>query len=110
METQPPKNEIKDESDNESEEKSDINTNNKIQINSNINLNDEEDDKEIETYSNKCELLKMITVPTFGKYSEDYSFLEQILILKSPSKFENMPEIMQKKLDNLKQKYPKVEN
>ena len=109
METQPPKNEIKDESDNESEEKSDINSNNKIQINSNINLNDEEDDKEIETYSNKCELLKMITVPTFGKYSEDYSFLEQILILKSPSKFENMPEIMQKKLDNLKQKYPKVE-
>ena len=109
METQPPKNEIKDESDNESEEKSDINTNNKIQINSNINLNDDEDDKEIETYSNKCELLKMITVPTFGKYSEDYSFLEQILILKSPSKFENMPEIMQKKLDNLKQKYPKVE-
>ena len=109
METQPPKNEIKDESDNESEEKSDINTNNNIQINSNINLNDEEDDKEIETYSNKCELLKMITVPTFGKYSEDYSFLEQILILKSPSKFENMPEIMQKKLDNLKQKYPKVE-
>jgi len=108
METQPPKNEIKDESDNESEEKSDINTNNKIQINSNINLNDEEDDKEIETYSNKCELLKMITVPTFGKYSEDYSFLEQILILKSPSKFENMPETMQKKLDNLKQKYPKV--
>lgn len=109
METQPPKNEIKDESDNESEEKSDINTNNKIQINSNINLNDEQDDKEIETYSNKCELLKMITVPTFGKYSEDYSFLEQILILKSPSKFENMPETMQKKLDNLKQKYPKVE-
>lgn len=109
METQPPKNEIKDESDNESEEKSDINTYNKIQINSNINLNDEEDDKEIETYSNKCELLKMITVPTFGKYSEDYSFLEQILILKSPSKFENMPETMQKKLDNLKQKYPKVE-
>ena len=109
METQPPKNEIKDESDNESEEKSDINTNIKIQINSNINLNDEEDDKEIETYSNKCELLKMITVPTFGKYSEDYSFLEQILILKSPSKFENMPETMQKKLDNLKQKYPKVE-
>lgn len=109
METQPPKNEIKDESDNESEEKSDINTYNKIQINSNINLNDEEDDKEIETYSNKCELLKMITVPTFGKYSEDYSFLEQILILKSHSKFENMPETMQKKLDNLKQKYPKVE-
>ena len=109
METQPPKNEIKDESDNESEEKSDINTSNKIQINSNINLNDEEEDKEIETYSNKCELLKMITVPTFGKYSEDYSFLEQILILKSPSKFENMPETMQKKLDNLKQKYPKVE-
>ena len=109
METQPPKNEIKDESDNESEEKSDINTNNQIQINSNINLNENEDDKEISTYSNKCELLKMITVPTFGKYSVDYSFLEQILILKSASKFENMPEIMKKKLDNLRQRYPKVE-
>jgi len=109
METQPPKNEIKDESDNESEEKSDINTNNNIKINSNINLNEDEDDKEISTYTNKCELLKMITVPTFGKYSVDYSFLEQILILKSPSKFENMPEIMQKKLDNLKQRYPKLE-
>jgi len=109
METQPPKNEIKDESDNESEEKSDINTNNNIQINSNNNLSEDEDDKEISTYTNKCELLKMITVPTFGKYSVDYSFLEQILILKSPSKFENMPEIMQKKLDNLKQRYPKLE-
>ena len=119
METKPPKNEIKDESDNESEEKSeknsDINTNNNIQINSHykseqdINSDDEDDDKEIETYSNKCELLKMITVPTFGKYSVDYSFLEQILILKSPSPFENMPDIMKNKLDNLKQRYPKVE-
>ena len=119
METKPPKNEIKDESDNESEEKSeknsDINTNNNIQINSHykseqdINSDDEDDDKEIETYSNKCELLKMITVPTFGKYSEDYSFLEQILILKSPSAFENMPDIMKNKLDNLKQRYPKIE-
>ena len=119
METKPPKNEIKDESDNESEEKSeknsDINTNNNIQINSHykseqdINSDDEDDDKEIETYSNKCDLLKMITVPTFGKYSVDYSFLEQILILKSPSPFENMPDIMKNKLDNLKQRYPKVE-
>ena len=112
METQPPKNEIKDESDNESEEKSeknsDINTSNKIQINSNNilsqdnNSSDEEDDQEIETYSKKCDLLNMITVPTFGKYSVDYSFLEQILILKSPKRFENMPEIMKNKLDNLK--------
>jgi len=119
METQPPKNEIKDESDNESEEKSeknsDINTSNKIQINSNNilsqdnNSSDEEDDQEIETYSKKCDLLNMITVPTFGKYSVDYSFLEQILILKSPKRFENMPEIMKNKLDNLKKNYPEVE-
>ena len=38
----------------------------------------------------------MITVPTFGKYSNDYSFLEQILILKSKSKFENIPDFIKK--------------
>ena len=119
METQPPKNEIKDESDNESEEKSeknsDINTSNKIQINSNNKLSqdnnssDEEDDQEIETYSKKCDLLNMITVPTFGKYSVDYSFLEQILILKSNTKFENIPPSLKEKIENLHKKYPNIE-
>ena len=121
METDPPKNEKKDESENESEEnseeksdkKSDMETNNNIVINSNNILEKsgnsiDEDDKDIEPFSEKCDLLKMITVPTFGKYSNDYSFLEQILILKSKSKFENIPEFVKKKLENLQKKYPKI--
>ena len=117
METDPPKNEKKDESENESEEnseeksdkKSDMETNNNIVINSNNILEKsgnsiDEDDKDIEPFSEKCDLLKMITVPTFGKYSNDYSFLEQILILKSKSKFENIPEFVKKKLENLQKK------
>ena len=117
METDPPKKEKKLESDNESEENSeeksdknsDIETKNKIEINLEKSNNSiDEDDKDMEPFSEKCELLKMITVPTFGKYSKDYSFLEQILILKSKSKFENIPDFIKKKLENLQKKYPKI--
>ena len=117
METEPPKKEKKLESDNESEENSeeksdknsDIETKNKIEINLEKSNNSiDEDDKDMEPFSEKCELLKMITVPTFGKYSNDYSFLEQILILKSKSKFENIPDFIKKKLENLQKKYPKI--
>ena len=117
METDPPKKEKKLESDNESEENSeeksdknsDIENKNKIEINLEKSNNSiDEDDKDMEPFSEKCELLKMITVPTFGKYSNDYSFLEQILILKSKSKFENIPDFIKKKLENLQKKYPKI--
>ena len=123
METDPPKNEKKDESENESEEnseeksdkKSDMETNNNIVINSNNILEKsgnsiDEDDKDIEPFSEKCDLLKMITVPTFGKYSNDYSFLEQILILKSKSKFENIPEFVKKKIGKFAKKISKYKS
>ena len=117
METDPPKNGIEDESEEESEEKSDkksdIETKDKIEIkldnkSEKSDISKDEDDIDLEIFSEKCDLLKMITVPTFGKYSNDYSFLEQILILKRKSKFEKIPEIMKKKLDNLQKKYPKI--
>ena len=119
METDPPKKEEESEEGEESEEKSDKKyepeTKNNIVINSDIKLEksnksieNEEDDKDLEQFSERCELLKMITVPTFGKYSTDYSFLEQILVLKSKSKFENLPELVENKLENLQKKYPKL--
>ena len=118
METDPPKVKIKDESEEESEEKSDKKSD--MEASNNIILNleqkleksnnsiEDQDDEDLETYSEKCELLKMTTVPTFGKYSTDYTFLEQILILKSKSKFENLPESVKNRLENLKKKYPNV--
>ena len=116
METDPPKKEKKLESDNESEENSeeksdknsDIENKNKIEINLEKSNNSiDEDDKDMEPFSEKCELLKMITVPTFGKYSNDYSFLEQILILKSKSKFENIPDFIKKNWKIYKKNIPK---
>ena len=102
MDSDQPKNEIKDESDNEAQEKSKNNSDNKEGNEIEIKLNnksdkdedsvneDANDDQDLQIYSNQCDLLKMITVPTFGKYSNDYSFLEQILILKRKSKFEKI--------------------
>ena len=118
METEPPKNKIEDDSDNESEEKSEKKSDMETKDNLIITLDkksDEEDnqndqdDEDLEIFSEKCDLLKMITVPTFGKYSNDYTFLEQVLILKSKSKFENIPEFIKKKLETFQQKHPKVE-
>ena len=114
METDPPKVKIKDESEEESEEKSDkkldMEASNNIILNleqklekSNNSIEDQ-DNEDLEIFSEKCELLKMTTVPTFGKYSTDYTFLEQILILKSKSKFENLPESVKNRLENLKKK------
>ena len=38
------------------------------------------DSLEITTYNEQCKLLNMISIPSFGIYSDDYAFLEQILI------------------------------
>ena len=57
---------------------------------------------EINTYSEQCNLLKMPSIPTFGKYSEDYTFLEQVLIFKSGSQPDNIPQNLKIKIDNLK--------
>ena len=75
---------------------------------SNNSLNKEKE-KEIETYSEKCELLQMLRIPTFGKYKEDYTFLEQVLALKSETKPDNLPEKLNMKLDELKKNHPEAE-
>ena len=45
-------------------------------------------------YTEQCDLLKMISIPTFGIYSNDYAFLEQILILKSQKKMKKLKLMM----------------
>ena len=83
METDPPKKEEESEEGEESEEKSDKKyepeTKNNIVINSDIKLEksnnsieNEEDDKDLEQFSERCELLKMITVPTFNDNSSNF--------------------------------------
>ena len=65
---------------------------------------------EINTFSEQCNALKMLSIPTFGKYSEDYTFLEQVLILKSESQPELLPQNIKSKIDILKSNHPKMEN
>lgn len=77
-----------------------------------ISCNDNDDsinnNPEITPFSDQCDVLKMISIPTFGKYSQEYSFLEQVLILKSESQPEYLPPKIKTKIDNLKTKYPKI--
>ena len=65
---------------------------------------------EINTFSEQCNALKMLSIPTFGKYSEDYTFLEQVLILKSESQPELLPQNIKSKINILKSNHPKMEN
>ena len=60
---------------------------------------------EIATYKEQCDLLNMISIPTFGIYSEDYAFLEQLLILKKNSIPHNLPSSVKKQIDYLKKNY-----
>ena len=76
-----------------------------ISCNDNDSINN---DPEINPYSKQCDVLKMISIPTFGKYSEEYTFLEQVLILNSESQPELLPPKIKSKIDNFKTKYPKV--
>ena len=68
----------------------------------------EDKDKEIETFSEQCDLLQMRTIPTFGKYNKDYTFLEQVLILKSDNPPKNIPQNLKSKLDNFKNRHPDI--
>ena len=63
---------------------------------------------EINTYSEQCNLLKMTSIPTFGQYSDDYTFLDQVLILKSESQPDYFPEKIKSKLDYFKKNHPNV--
>ena len=64
---------------------------------------------EINPYSEQCNLLKMTSIPTFGQYSDDYTFLEQVLILKSESQPDYLPEKIKSKIDNLKKNHSNVD-
>ena len=61
---------------------------------------------EISTYKEQCDLLNMISIPTFGIYSEDYAFLEQLLILKKNSIPNTLPSSVKDQIDYLKKNYP----
>jgi len=60
---------------------------------------------ELPKYNEQCDLLNMISIPTFGIYSNDYSFLEQVLILKKNSLPNNLPLKMEEQINYLENKY-----
>ena len=64
------------------------------------------DNSEITTYKEQCDLLKMISIPSFGIYSNDYAFLEQILILKKNTIPNNLPLHVKEQIAYLNNKYP----
>ena len=63
---------------------------------------------EITTYNNQCDLLKMISIPSFGIYSNDYAFLEQILILHKKLAPADLPPKVKSQIDYLGNKHPEV--
>ena len=103
----------KNKSEEKSDKKSDIETKNKLlttqdkkqKESDNSNIHENED---LFIFYDQCDLLNMIAIPTFGKYSPEYTLFEQVLILKRKSKFENIPDFIKKKLDYLEKKHPNV--
>jgi hypothetical protein len=76
-----------------------------VLVNSN-DSNDNEIIEDIEPYSEQCDLLQMISIPTFGKYSSDYTFMEQVLIIKKEYMPDYFPQTIKSKIDNLKKNNP----
>ena len=65
-----------------------------------------EDNENIEPYTEQCNLLQMISIPTFGKYSSDYTFMEQVLIIKKEYMPNYFPQTIKSKIENLKKNNP----
>ena len=65
--------------------------------------------QELSIYTSQCDLLKMLSIPTFGIYSNEYAFLEQILILKNISLPNNTPKKVKDQISHLKKAYPNLE-
>ena len=65
--------------------------------------------QELNIYKEQCDLFKMLSIPTFGIYSNDYAFLEQILILKCNSLLNNSPKIVQDQINYLTKQYPSLD-
>ena len=65
--------------------------------------------QELNIYKEQCDLFKMLSIPTFGIYSKDYAFLEQILILKCNTLPNNSPKIVQDQINYLTKQYPSLD-
>ena len=65
--------------------------------------------QELNIYTEQCDLLKMLSIPTFGIYSNDYAFLEQILVIKGNSLSNNSPKNLQDQINYLKNHYPDLD-
>ena len=65
--------------------------------------------QELNIYTEQCDLLKMLSIPTFGIYSNDYAFLEQILVIKGNSLPNNSPKNLQDQINYLKNHYPDLD-
>ena len=65
--------------------------------------------QELNIYTEQCDLLKMLSIPTFGIYANDYAFLEQILIQKKSSLPHNSPKNVQDQVNYLKKQYPDLD-
>ena len=70
-----------------------------------LNTLNYDNSEEINVYQEQCDLLKMISIPSFGIYDKDYAFLEQILILKKNSAPNTLPNNVDKQIKYLKEKY-----
>ncbi len=62
------------------------------------------DEKEVKRFTEQCKLLQMLAIPTFGQFrqNEEYIFPEQLLVLETDTRPDNLPEKLSSKLDSLK--------
>ena len=65
--------------------------------------------QELNIYTEQCDLFKMLSIPTFGIYANDYAFLEQILIQKNKSLPNNSPQNLKDQINYLKNQYPSLD-
>ena len=65
--------------------------------------------QKLNIYTEQCDLLKMLSIPTFGIYSNDYAFLEQILVQKGNSLPNNSPKKLKEQINYLKNNYPDLD-
>lgn len=81
-----------------------------VLLNRNDSNNNEiiEDNENIEPFTEQCDLLQMTSIPTFGKYSSDYTFLDQVLIIKNEKMPDYFPQKIKSKIDNLKKNIPEI--
>ena len=65
--------------------------------------------QKLNIYTEQCDLLNMLSIPTFGIYSNDYAFLEQVLVQKGNSLPNNSPKKLNDQINYLKNHYPDLD-